>query len=151
MNKSDKQIVQKIIAGAAIIHDDKLLIIQRSSNEEIYPNLWELPSGKKEALESPENAVIREVREETGLNIEVVAPVAIFDYQIEESNEIKDSTQINFLARPRGQIDIVLSGEHRTFAWVERKDLEKYDLTDSIKNVIKKAFWLHGLAKKQES
>lgn len=43
-----KQIIQKVVAGGIIIQDSKVLIVQRSSNEEAYPNLWEVPSGKKE-------------------------------------------------------------------------------------------------------
>lgn len=46
-----KNIIQKVVVGGVIFNDDKVLIVQRNSNEDIFPDLWELPSGKKEDLE----------------------------------------------------------------------------------------------------
>jgi ADP-ribose pyrophosphatase YjhB (NUDIX family) len=57
----------KVGAGAIIERDHKLLLLRRS--QEPFKDSWNIPAGYVEADESPEEAVIRETREETGLTI----------------------------------------------------------------------------------
>lgn len=134
-----KKIVQKIVLGGVVIKDGKILILQRHKDEDVYPNMWELPSGKREPLEPSETQLIREVREETGLDVKIIMPFSVFDYQIEKPDEIRDSTQINFLVAPFSD-NIILSEEHQSFAWITKEEIDKYELTEATKGVIKKAF-----------
>lgn len=136
----NKRIVQKVVLGGVVVRDGKVLILQRHKDERIYPNMWELPSGKREELESSEAALLREVREESGLEVDIVAPISTFEYKVEDANEIRDYTQINFLVRPVDAKEVVLSGEHQAFAWVTPVELARYNLTEATKGVIKKAF-----------
>ncbi|MDO8471386.1 MAG: NUDIX domain-containing protein [bacterium] len=140
MNTESKKVVPKIILGGVVVKDGKVLILQRHKDEEIYPNMWELPSGKRENLESSEASLVREVREESGLDVEVLAPISTFDYQVEKSDEIQDSTQINFLVRPVNSKEVLLSSEHQAFAWIAPEEINNYGITDATKGVIKKAF-----------
>jgi 8-oxo-dGTP diphosphatase len=59
----------------AVIHDPtgRLLLIRRGHDP--HRGLWSLPGGRIEAGESPEQAVVREVREETGLEVVPGRPV----------------------------------------------------------------------------
>jgi len=134
-----KKIVQKIVLGGVVIKDGKILILQRHKDEDVYPNMWELPSGKREPIEPSETSLIREVREETGLDVKIIMPFSVFDYQIEKPDEIRDSTQINFLVAPLSD-NIILSEEHQSFAWITKEEIDKYELTEATKGVIKKAF-----------
>lgn len=135
-----KKIIQKVVLGAVIINKSgKVLILQRSKDEDIYPNLWELPSGKKEPLESSLNSLSREIMEETGLQAEIIIPISVFDYKIEKTDEIRDTTQINFLVRTLEKEDVSLSHEHQNFAWIKRDQINLYDMTDSTKEAIRKA------------
>ena len=140
MREQNKKIVQKIVLGGVVIKDGKVLILQRHKDEDVYPDMWELPSGKREALESSEDSLIREVQEEAGLDIKVMMPFSVFDYQIEKPDEIRDSTQINFLVTLVNDKDIVLSNEHQAFVWITLGQIDQYDITEATKNVIKKAF-----------
>ena len=136
---SDKPIIQKIIVGGIVIKDNKVLIIQRSADEESYPNLWELPSGKREPLESSDIAITREVKEETNLNVKVIKPVSIFEFKNEKPTEIRDSTQINFLVEYVSG-EVKLSSEHQNSTWITKDELEEYKVSEETKGVIKKAF-----------
>ncbi len=141
--KNNKKIVQKIVlAGVIINKDNKILILQRNKNEDIFPNMWELPSGKREFLEDSEDCLIREIKEETGLDVNIIIPFSIFDYQIEKSGEVRDSTQINFLVRVVNEKEVRLSLEHQNFAWISRNEIEQYKLSEATKKVILKAFKL---------
>jgi ADP-ribose pyrophosphatase YjhB (NUDIX family) len=59
----------------AVVHDaaGRLLLVQRGHDP--HRGLWSLPGGRIEEGESPEQAVVREVREETGLVVTPVRPV----------------------------------------------------------------------------
>lgn len=133
-----KTIIQKIVVAAVVLHKNKILLLQRSVKEEILPGLWELPSGKRENLESSIQAIKREVKEETGLRIEVVNPISTFEYIIEKPNFIKDTTQINYLVKIKGSGKVKISKEHQNFVWIKKKDLSKYKITKEIKKVILK-------------
>src|SRR3989338_8118247 len=139
MTNKDKKIIQKIVLAGVIIEDGKVLILQRSQNENVYPGMWELPSGKREPPEPSEDSLVREIKEETGLNVKPVMPFSVFDYQVEKPEEIRDSTQINFLVTTTNNNNVILSQEHQAFAWITMEDIEKYDITDATNNVIKKA------------
>ena len=62
--------MQLITAGAIIIDDDKkILLVKRSSDKKLFPNAWSFPGGKLEEWESLDETVVREVKEETWLNL----------------------------------------------------------------------------------
>ena len=138
----NKNIIQRVILGGVVYQDGKVLILQRHKDEDVYPEMWELPSGKKELLEPYDKSLLREIKEETGLNVEIVAPISVFDYTIEKADEIRDSTQINFLVKPINNGKIKLSNEHQSFAWVNEGDIDSYNLTEGTKKVVEKAFKL---------
>ncbi len=66
----------KVGAGAIIEQDGQLLLLQRTN--EPFKSHWNLPAGYVEIDESPAQAVLREVCEETGLQIEVVGIDGIY-------------------------------------------------------------------------
>lgn len=134
-----KEILQRKIVAGAILKNNKVLIIQRSPDEGLYPNMWELPSGKREELENTNQALLREVKEETGLDVKILKILSVFDYQIETENEIRDATQISYLVEIIGENDVKLSPEHQNFAWIGIDDIENYDITKETKSVIAKA------------
>jgi mutator protein MutT len=58
------------VAAALIFHKGKLLITQRRPDDHL-PNLWEFPGGKIEKGETFEQCLVREIREELGIDIAV--------------------------------------------------------------------------------
>lgn len=66
----------KVGAGAIIELDKKILLIRRTQAP--FSNCWNLPAGYVEADESPIQAVKREVFEEIGLRVEVVALMDVY-------------------------------------------------------------------------
>lgn len=64
----------KVDVRGAVFHDGKVLLVQERSDQ-----LWSLPGGWCDVLESPREAVAREVREETGVTVEVLELAAVLD------------------------------------------------------------------------
>jgi 8-oxo-dGTP diphosphatase len=60
------------VVGAAVTHDDSILACRRNHDRSA-GGLWEFPGGKVEPDESPEEALVREVREELAVNVSVGA------------------------------------------------------------------------------
>jgi 8-oxo-dGTP diphosphatase len=63
-----------VVVGAALYHRGRLLAARRSAPPEL-AGRWELPGGKVEPGELPEQALVRELREELGVEAEAVARV----------------------------------------------------------------------------
>lgn len=58
------------VVGAAVLRDGRCLVAQRGEGMSL-AGRWEFPGGKVEAGEAPEAALVREVREELGVEIRV--------------------------------------------------------------------------------
>jgi 8-oxo-dGTP diphosphatase len=59
-----------LVVGAAVLHRGRLLAARRTAPPEVAGG-WELPGGKVEAGETPDDALVREVREELGCDVSV--------------------------------------------------------------------------------
>lgn len=59
-----------------IVRKGERILIQKRPPEGLLGGLWEFPGGKIEKSESEEEALLREIKEETGLEVEIEKPVA---------------------------------------------------------------------------
>jgi 8-oxo-dGTP diphosphatase len=64
-----------VVVSALIEENGKVLLVKRKKSKKAFPGFWGLPTGKVKAGETLEEAVRREVKEETGLEVE---PVEIY-------------------------------------------------------------------------
>ena len=60
-----------LVVGAAVLRDGRVLAARRTAPAEL-AGRWELPGGKVEPGETPEAAIVRELREELGVGVRVV-------------------------------------------------------------------------------
>ena len=123
---------------AAVIANEKLevLLLERPM-EEFFGGIYELPSGKVEEGESLQEALYREVKEETGLDISSIKKyLGFFDYL---SRSKKKTRQFNFHVKVKDISKITLK-EHSNYVWVSYEDLNRYQITDEVKKILKK-FW----------
>lgn len=75
----DKKTIQfHITVKGIVIYRGKTLIMKRVRPSSDGLGYWELPGGGLEYGETPHEALIRELKEETGLDIKILKPVYTF-------------------------------------------------------------------------
>jgi 8-oxo-dGTP pyrophosphatase MutT (NUDIX family) len=126
-----------IVAVAFVIErDGAILMLRRSPQKDHAPGEWETGSGRVEAGEHPEEAVHREVREETGLQVDIIGPVATFHFYRGAARE--ETIGITFWCRYRAG-ELVSSEEHDRAIWVSPDEAKSLvgpsGLADAIEHV----------------
>ncbi|WP_067904746.1 NUDIX hydrolase [Nocardia vaccinii] len=122
--------VQQLVVGAVVRHDGKVLLLQRPEDD-FMGGIWELPSGKVEPGESLDQALIREVKEETGLSVTTMRTyLGSFDYQ---SGSGKKSRQFNFAVDVDSPEPVQLQ-EHDAYTWTALT--EEAPVTDAVRDVL---------------
>lgn len=130
--------------GAIIVQDERILLVRRSN-----PPLqgeWSIPGGLVETGESTKEAIAREVREETGLEIEVVKLAEVFERILRdrESRVQYHFVLIDYLCR-------VIAGEAHAASdvsevrWVKTDDLEKLAVAPETCEVIRRTVQGSGI------
>ena len=123
--------------GAIIVQADRVLLVRRA-----HPPLqgeWSIPGGLVETGETTKEAVIREVREETGLEIEPVRLVEVFERILrdQDSRVQYHFVVIDYLCR-------IVSGEAcpgtdvSEIRWVPLEKLQELEITPETRDVIHK-------------
>ena len=126
------------VAVTAIIkRDDTVLLLKRSPEKAHLPGYWDPCSGRMESGETPEQAVVREAFEETGLD---VTPVRVLDtFHFYYGPQQEEFVGMTFLCRPlchRGDGEVVLSAEHTEARWVKLGEVDGYEMADGLKDVL---------------
>jgi 8-oxo-dGTP diphosphatase len=122
-NKAEEY-MKTVNVVAAIICDDyhnktKILATQRGYGE--FKDGWEFPGGKIEEGETPEEALVREIREEMGAEIQVYDLIDVIDYDYE-----KFHLHMNcyWATVAEGKLQLL---EHEAAKWLTRSELDSVD------------------------
>lgn len=112
-----------VAVGAVIEHvpTGRILLMQRASTADYAPGLWEDLTGRMKQFEEPEDALRREVREETGLEIEVVKPIKVFHLYRGERTAENELVGIVFWCTTQSD-RVTLSHEHQDYRWVQPRE-----------------------------
>lgn len=125
--------------GAVILQDGKIILVKRRA--EPGKGRWSIPGGTVHLGEKVREATMREAKEESGLDVEIVddRPLDAFDSIItDERDRTKyHFTLLEFLARPKG--GTLKAAEDASEArWVPLEEVKKYDLTNSFRAFFEK-------------
>lgn len=110
--------------GSAVVildDDSNMLLLLRSAKSRWMPKKWGLPGGKIETGETPEEAAIREVKEEANLNVENLTYL----------KDLSDKW-VDLFYTTDYDGDVQIDFEHDDYEWVSRADVEQYDTTPRI-------------------
>lgn len=114
----------RVAQKAALIENNKYLILKRSPSSKNKPNTWDFPGGKLEQGEDLVEGFQREVKEETGLLIRPVKPLFTFH----SPSQDKERVFIVYLCESEGGT-ITLSNEHSEFRWATKEEILKLKIS----------------------
>src|SRR5438105_1420091 len=108
-----------VAVGAMIEHAQtgRVLLMKRSERVTFLPGVWEDIGGRLKQFEEPEDALRREVKEESGLEIEIVKPINVFHLFHGERSASNELVIITFWCRSHSN-HVVLSREHSEYRWL---------------------------------
>ncbi|WLP91915.1 NUDIX domain-containing protein [Gordonia sp. NB41Y] len=119
---------RRILAVGAIVRDDagRFLLVQRARDPQA--GCWTVPGGKVEPAETLEQAVIREIAEETGIDIEVGRRVWVVD--IPDGDDVVFEVH-DFLATPLGT-DVTAADDAADAGWFTPDEMRALPLTTGL-------------------
>ena len=125
--------------GALIFDADKILLVERA--KEPLQGFWSIPGGIVEAGEKLEEAIRREVREETGLEVDALSMFEIFERVIPDAEGTPEYhyVLIDYLCRIAGG-QLEAASDVSRAAWVAQSDLRQYRITEGTLAVVERAF-----------
>lgn len=125
--------------GALILDGDRILMAQRGKQP--LKGWWSLPGGALETGELLADAVRREVREETGLEIDPLSVFEIFERITRDAEGLAEYhyVLIDYICRVTGG-QLAPGDDVCQVEWVRRRDLPKLQITEGTLGVIEKAF-----------
>ncbi|MBX5328777.1 MAG: NUDIX hydrolase [Candidatus Bathyarchaeota archaeon] len=118
--------------GAVIICDGKILLEKRKG--EPGKGKWSIPGGLVELGESVKTTVVREVKEETGLDVEKPEHIDVVDNITKDANgEIKYHFIIlDYFVKLKGGT-LTVGSDAGELKWVSLNEVEEYDLTKTFR------------------
>ncbi len=123
--------------GGVVVRDGRALLVRRGK-EPLYGR-WAVPGGTVELGETLEQAVVREMEEETGVQVEPVEVLTVFDRIDRDGGRVTyHYVIVDYLCRWR-------SGEPRAasdaleVAWASAEELPRYDLPPKALEVVRDA------------
>ena len=122
----------KIVVSIALINNyDQVLIAKRPNNKHL-AGFWEFPGGKVEKDETPENALIREVKEELNINInnKCIAPVSFSEFDYTNFHLLL----LLYICRRWEGVPITM--EENELKWVKPSMLRKYKMPPADDSLI---------------
>jgi 8-oxo-dGTP diphosphatase len=125
--------------GAILLDRDRILMAQRG--KEPLKGWWSLPGGALETGESLRDAICREVREETGLEVEPLGVFEIFERILRDAQGALEYhyVLIDYMCRITGG-ELRPGDDVCRVEWVRRRDLGARQITEGTLGVIEKAF-----------
>lgn len=119
-------------AHVVIVKDGKVLILRRSATDQWMPGHYGLPGGKIDGAETPTEAVSRECKEETGLDVNPKDLIFL--------SKVSSEKQHAFYCTEKFSGSPKLDFEHDDFKWINPKDLSNYKIIPDLPSIIACAF-----------
>jgi 8-oxo-dGTP pyrophosphatase MutT (NUDIX family) len=120
-------------SASAIVTDEhgRILLVKRRDN-----TLWALPGGGHDIGESIEQTAVREVKEETGLDVEVSRLVGIYTNPAHvvafTDGEVRQQFSLCFTTKLRGG-ELAIDHESTDIAWTQPADIEQLEMHPSMR------------------
>jgi 8-oxo-dGTP diphosphatase len=117
----------RAFTSGILFKDGKILIMKRGSAAPTYPNVWDNLGGHLIERESAEECMIREAKEECGLDVRIKKTGKVYEYV----DKYGRSVVIPYLLESDSN-KVKLSFEHTEYKWVEPEELKNLECVPDI-------------------
>jgi 8-oxo-dGTP diphosphatase len=126
--------------GALIFRRDSILLVERG--REPLKGYWSLPGGLVETGELLEDAIAREVREETALRVKALGVFEIFERIMRDASGRAEYhyVLVDYLCKLVSKGEPSAGDDVSAVRWVKRRAMADFELTEGTREVIEKAF-----------
>lgn len=133
---------EKQVALAMILRKDKLLIIERKDENPMWDHKWEFPGGKVNSGETHDQAVKREILEETGLTINETQFLGIHphDWHLPNGDLLRVHLHCHLAQTDQEHITIEPDCAYR-YAWINPRELEQWNPLEANLDLAQKFLW----------
>jgi len=138
MTKMSEGIVLEVAMKAVIVNQDgKILILREAATygEGTQRGRYHMPGGRLQPGENFEEALRREVREETGLEVDIQYPLYVGEWRPVIHGQPHQIVATFHVCTPKSN-KITLSTEHDDFQWIKPSERQKFDIMDPEDKVI---------------
>jgi len=123
---------QRVAVYGLILNQVGEVLLVKRSMEDSYPGIWEMPGGALEFGEQPQIGALREVKEETNLEVEILYPITTLSGFSGKSPHTQ-VVRITFLCLCINANLTKLSHEHIDYKWVKPENIEEPIISDLLK------------------
>ena len=128
----------RLTSAVLVVQDGKYLLAER--NKENYQGYWIIPGGGVNFGETIQEAAIREIKEETNLDVELIKLIGYKEIINVPGNY--HSLVFYHLAKPK-HMDLEASSDVSAVKFLDIEEIKKLKIAESVEWVMKKAgFWL---------
>ncbi|WP_150267166.1 NUDIX hydrolase [Paenibacillus tepidiphilus] len=135
MGKNSRIII--VAVKGVILHQGRILLVQRTSADAVGAGTWECAGGKIEFGESLEDALAREIKEETGLTVAVGELLYATSFLTDPSRQL---VLITYLCRSVRE-EVRLSEEHSQYKWCTRREAERLLSSGILEDFTRSGVW----------
>lgn len=119
-NKAIEDGIERFVVGAVITNEKGEIFLAKRKKDDFMGGIYEIPGGNAKKGESIYDTLVREIKEETNLDIKKVESyIDQFDYL---SGSCKKCRQFNFKVLVTG--GPILLTEHDSYKWIQLKDID---------------------------
>lgn len=126
--------VPAVGVGAVVVHEGRVVLIRRGK-EPLYGR-WIVPGGTVELGETLEQACVRELREETGLEVRPLELLTVFDRIERQGDQVRYHYVIADTLCAWAGGELQAGGDALEAAWASRDELPRFDLPPKALEVV---------------
>jgi 8-oxo-dGTP diphosphatase len=130
-------LVLRVGAKALIRYGDKFLLLREGAADGTAIGKYQIPGGMVELGEPFMDALVREVKEETGLNVRPVAPIMV-DGWLPTIESVKHQIIAVFYLCEADTDKVMLSREHDDYKWIKPEEVDDLDVPHPVPQLFKK-------------
>jgi len=135
LNAVEEIIKQRKVVNGIILNKSKFLIIKRK--EGLHAGKWAFPGGILEKGETDKDALVREIKEETNLDIKKIGrKISTYNYK-RENELVTGNSYLIFV----NSFDVKINNEIDDFRWVTIEELENLELAPGIEEEALKSLY----------